>query len=336
MAVLVIVAHSWWLTGLGPGPEIGGGQLGSWSVVGFFALSGYLITLSRINARNASAFFSARFFRIVPGLAACLVVTSFVFAPLAALIGPGKYDLSDAASYVLINISIIGTQLTRAPIGTTLSDVPGANEWNSPLWTLFFEVLCYWVVGLVAFFKQELFRAAIVCMLSVVIGVLLLQVSTYGATAGIWGPVLCPVCTFLAGSLLCLFRTQVFVQKGAICMALCLLVVAFFADRVLVFCPLPFAYLILVAGSSPALHRVGSRFDISYGMYIYGWPVQQMLVLGGVGAALPLWVFAILSVAATAPVAWLSCVLMERPAQRFGRIVGLRNKFRWKLTPAWG
>lgn len=332
MAALVIVAHSWWLTGLGPGPAIGGGQLGSWSVVGFFAISGYLITLSRIRAGNGLAFLSGRFFRIIPGLAMCLVVTAFVFAPMTTLFGSRSYSLEDATHFVVRNISILGTQLGRTPIGSTLSDVPGADEWNSPLWTLFWEVVCYLLVGLLAYLKPELFRAAIVVVFVVLSGTLLMQVAAHGPTAGPWGSVLCPVGTFLAGSVLCLFRTKIFVTTGAVSLALCLLVASFFAGNVQAFCPLPFAYLILVLGSSPALHRIGSRFDMSYGMYIYGWPVQQILVLGGVGASVPLGVFAVLSLAATAPLAWLSCVFIEGPAQRFGRCIGSRNPSNGQLT----
>ena len=115
-------------------------------------------------------------------------------------------------------------------------------------------------------------------------------------------------------------------------MALCLLVVSFLAGNTLAFCPLPFAYLILVLGASPAFHRIGSRFDISYGMYIYGWPTQQILVLAGVGAAVPLGIFAFFSLAVTAPLAWLSCAFIEGPAQGMARQMGARNRFNRHLT----
>ncbi len=332
MAALVIVAHSWWLTGLGPGPALAGGQLGSWSVVGFFGISGYLITLSRIRAVSSLAFFSARFLRIIPGLAVCLAVTAFVFAPLATLFGNRSYSLDEAIDYVLINITILGTQLGRTPIGSTLSGIPGADEWNSPLWTLFWEVMCYLLIGFLAYLKPELFRAAIVVIFGVVVGALLMQVAAYGPTAGVWGRVLCPVATFLAGSLLCLFRARVVIKTSVVSMALCLLVVSFLAGNTLALCPLPFAYLTLVLGASPVFHRIGSRFDISYGMYIYGWPAQQILVLAGVAAAVPLGTFAFLSLAVTAPLAWLSCAFVEGPAQEVARQVGARNRFSRHLT----
>lgn len=318
MAVLVIVAHSWWLTGLGPGPAVAGGQLGSWAVVVFFGISGYLITRSRLTATPAR-FFLARFLRIMPGLAACLLVVAFIFAPLSAALGRRTYDAGAAAEYVVRHISLIGTQLGETPIGDTLSGVTGADRWNSPLWTLFWEVFCYLIVGLLAFTKRELFRAAVVLLFVASTVCLVLQVFAHGSSGDVWTPILAPMTTFLAGSLLFLFRDHVSAGHAAVWMALGTLAVSFMAGNFIAFCHLPLAYLIIRFGASPVLHRVGSKFDISYGMYIYGWPVQQLLVLAGLHTVVPLGVFALVSVAATAPVAWLSFVLVERPAQRLGK-----------------
>ena len=71
--------------------------------------------------------------------------------------------------------------------------------------------------------------------------------------------------------------------------------------------------------------RIGVRNDISYGMYVYGFPVQHALILLGfaTGSALGFWVTATLL---TAPLAWASWLLVERPAMR------LRNVGRSRLV----
>jgi peptidoglycan/LPS O-acetylase OafA/YrhL len=81
LAAMVIVSHSWWLGGYGTEPQPGGVKLGSWAVIGFFGISGYLITRSRIQASSALSYCRARFLRIFPGLAACVAVVAFVIAP---------------------------------------------------------------------------------------------------------------------------------------------------------------------------------------------------------------------------------------------------------------
>lgn len=319
MAALVIVSHSWWLGGHGPDPTIAGGKLGSWAVVVFFGVSGYLVTLSRLRSRSNMSFFRARFFRIMPGLIVCLLVIGFVFAPVVAILGGHTYSTIDATSFVLRNLSLVGTQMGDTTIGSTLADVPDPGHWNSPLWTLFWEVLCYGLVGALSTLKPELFRGAAVIFFGMATCGLVIQVLVHGTTAGPWGKILCPTATFLAGSILCLYRSRVNLRRDAAMLAVAVLVVAYFSNSFIAFCPMPLGYLILWLGSSPLLHRIGSRYDISYGMYIYGWPVQQLLALVGLHTVVPLGVLAVLSVVVTTPVAWLSCVLVEGPAQRFGR-----------------
>jgi peptidoglycan/LPS O-acetylase OafA/YrhL len=49
LAGLVVVSHTWPSGGFGPDPHFGDLNLGSWAVAGFFAISGYLVTGSRMS-----------------------------------------------------------------------------------------------------------------------------------------------------------------------------------------------------------------------------------------------------------------------------------------------
>ena len=84
-----------------------------------------------------------------------------------------------------------------------------------------------------------------------------------------------------------------------------------------------YAYGILTLG---ALIRVPwcRRNDISYGMYIYAWPVQVILLMLG---SEPLgWVLnALLTIVVTVPIAWFSWRYIEKPA------MALKH---WQLMPA--
>src|SRR5688572_10368973 len=91
LAALVIVSHSWWLGGYGAEPHPGGMKLGTWAVIGFFGISGYLITRSRVHSRSAVSYCRARFLRIFPGLAVCVAAVAFVMAPLAAGLTGRRY-----------------------------------------------------------------------------------------------------------------------------------------------------------------------------------------------------------------------------------------------------
>ena len=81
-----------------------------------------------------------------------------------------------------------------------------------------------------------------------------------------------------------------------------------------VLAPLPLAIVLLWLGAKLPI-RIGARNDISYGMYIYAFPVQQ-LIFFTFGASLQPWWFALVSFAATVPFAWASWSGVERPAMR--------------------
>lgn len=86
---------------------------------------------------------------------------------------------------------------------------------------------------------------------------------------------------------------------------------------------LPLAYCVLwLGGKVPT--RIGSRNDISYGLYIWAFPIQQSLAVLA-PAWLGPWGSAGIALALTLPIAWLSWVVVERPA------MGLRRP----LTAHW-
>ncbi len=82
LAALVLVSHAYAITARGPEPEWEGQTLGTWAVYGFFALSGFLITGSRMGSPFGT-FLLRRIARIYPGYLTVLVVTIGLFAPIA-------------------------------------------------------------------------------------------------------------------------------------------------------------------------------------------------------------------------------------------------------------
>ena len=79
---------------------------------------------------------------------------------------------------------------------------------------------------------------------------------------------------------------------------------------------------------SAQLRKIGSRNDLSYGVYIYGFPVQQLLFLTGASSLGPL-AFAGVACVTVLPFAAMSWLLVERPAMRMktlGRWGGLTHR----------
>jgi len=85
----------------------------------------------------------------------------------------------------------------------------------------------------------------------------------------------------------------------------------------------PLAYAVIVAGSLIKAKRLNLRTDLSYGLYIYAFPIQQLLAGLGLVFLHPVAFFAV-STAATLPFAALSWFIVEK------RAMALKHRARMK------
>jgi peptidoglycan/LPS O-acetylase OafA/YrhL len=314
LAACVIVSHSWPIGGFGRDPEIGGTALGEWGVIGFFIISGYLITSSRLRMAMGP-FLLRRAARILPGFWVCLVAVAFVAAPLAALASGDPYSLTSGASYVLRNADL---WISRPGIASTLRGVPyagpdGLGPWNGSLWTLSYEFACYVGAGVLLWWGVARRTPAVTAALWVL--ATLADVATHHVH------VPAPVANlsflgscFLAGALLRMYAHRIPFSGRHATAALVILAVVAAADQVATVGALPFAYLLLWVSVRAPFHRFGSRYDVSYGLYIYAFPVQELLARAGLQRA-GVGAFVAASAVLTVAPAWLSWVCVERPAK---------------------
>jgi peptidoglycan/LPS O-acetylase OafA/YrhL len=305
LAVGVIVSHTWPLGGFGSDPGFGDQSLGGWSVAGFFAISGYLIPQSRQRC-SLSTYAIRRGLRILPGLWVCLIVVAFGLAPLAALASRVEYDVSAAARYALTNAT---TVYLVGDVGPELDGLPYPGVWNGSLWTLQYEVLCYLVASVVVSRSDSWLRCRS-----------LTAVVALGAVGTLHdGPFLSVLAYFGAGWLLGVLRDKVCVSWWlAVVAGVSLAGVVATGARPSLTAP-AVAYLVLALGAASPL-RWGAATDLSYGVYIYAFPVQQLLALAGVQRAGAL-AFLGASLAATLAIAWVSWSLVESPALRLAHKV---------------
>jgi len=315
LAVAVIVWHSAPVTGTSvpwsPVRQLGG----SLWVDSFFAISGFLITRSWLRNPRLRTYLRARALRILPAFYVCLVLTAFVIAPIAVRAQGQTISPSASLHYVVAN-SLLRVQ--EYGIAGTPTDVPYPGVWNGSIWTLWWEALCYLgiaVVGLVGLLKRS--RITIVALfalfwcaeLAVVLGVVHRYEFRMGARFGLM---------FTAGALLLVLADKITVRPRYVALAALLLVPsAFLVDYRLVAAPLV-AYCALALGSMMTAPRWRFTQDLSYGTYVYAFPMQQLLACVGL-ATLPMAVFAGLAIAVTLPVAAASWFLVERPALRLKR-----------------
>lgn len=318
LATSVLFHHSFPLLGLGEGPEIAGDHIGGWAVIGFFCLSGYLITASR-RTKSFGDYLTLRIARIYPAFLVCLAVTAFLFAPIAWWRAEGS--LSGFASTGTTPIAYLWNNITLKmvswDVAGTPQGVPYPGAWNGSLWSLYYEFVCYVVVGLLgclALARRSAAPVTILWALSTVWSVTLPRTAAYvgvGFDAEILAKLL-PY--FLAGGVLYMHRHRIGMHPLLAIASAGIAVAALWIspEHGGQLASIPIAYLLLWVSSvvpSPDLVR---RHDISYGMYIYAFQVQQLVAVLG-GAALGYWGFSLIALAVTVPLAILSWLALERP-----------------------
>jgi peptidoglycan/LPS O-acetylase OafA/YrhL len=302
------------------------GQLfaGRLAVQGFFVLSGFLVATSWLRLRSVRHFAVNRILRLGPGLLACLVFTAFVVAPAMFFLPPHHGDFLDLApsplGYVWRNLVHPGRQ---PAIGGLLGLNPYPGVFNGSLWTLFYEAACYASVaalGLAGFLSR--FRGWWLAALALLL--VLHPLSHAGLT-----PLLCARLFDTEGKCLCLHfacgmawavwpeGTAPLGRPAAVMAAAVALAAGWtlgFGDFV---SPVALPMVLFWLGEHLPLRNMESRLhgDYSYGLYLYGFPMQQTLAALGLHRA-GLSGFLLLSFAVTAPLAIASWHWIEQPARR--------------------
>lgn len=318
LASSVIFHHSFPLINAADfGPQFLGDRLGGWAVVGFFCLSGYLITGSRWS-KSFGDFLMLRIARIYPAFVVCLIVTAAVFAPINYLHATGSlrhFLGSDTTPYNYI-FSNLALKMTRWDVAGTPLGVPYAHAWDGALWSLWYEFYCYILVGVLG-----LFAVARRSPWPMIGAWALLTASrvTYGVSEGFYGvgfdmeylTKLTPY--FFAGGVLHVMRKRIGMHLGlaigsAVAFVGLLMVNHTWGGQL---GSLFAAYVLLYVGHvlpSPEWVRV---HDVSYGMYIYGFPTQQLIMTFVPSATF--WVLSIGALAGTAILAAASWFWLESP-----------------------
>ncbi|MBW0095915.1 acyltransferase [Pseudonocardia sp. KRD-184] len=332
LAGLVLFSHTLKLHG-GSDPlgRLTGGDvdIGTMAVDGFFALSGFLIVGSYLNSPSTGRYLWRRCLRILPGFWVCLLVTVFVVLPIAQLLTLGTLEgfpltgEASALSYLVDNSALFIRQFE-------VDGLLGGEPVNGSLYTLFYEFLCYLGVaalGAVGLLRRRTWPLLVVAGLVwlFVVGQLVTGAGIYEASDTLSIAVRFGA-MFLAGAVVHRLAHHIPVgwAGGAVASALLVSAVVLAVQAggdpqstlvYVVVAPLAVAYLVLLLGARPELRRIGARRDLSYGLYVYAWPVQILLIVAG-ASLWPVALFGVGSLVIALGMAWASWTWVEAPALR--------------------
>lgn len=311
-ASLVIWSHAFPIV-LGKGAEQplsglthGEFSLGDLGVAIFFVISGYLVCQSMSRLNELTRYVKARTLRIFPGLAFCVLLTIFIIGPLFSTLSPTAYFTSDKTYSYLVAITTLNFLSPFLP-GVFEQNPYGAYI-NGSLWTLKYEIICYFTLALT--WKLGLMKKSRIIV--TLLGFAVLYVTTKNehlinlAKLSLF---------FFAGSAFYLYRDKIPLDWRLLLASGVLLFAFNHSDYLNLAFAACGSYIILYLGYRwPQIINCTRHGDLSYGLYIYGWPAQQMLI-----SAFPEMTVLqniLFSIALAIPFAWMSWHLIEKPFMR--------------------
>lgn len=245
---------------------------GALAVKVFFFISGMVVTNSLLKTRSPVKFITSRFFRIWPSILFLLVVTAFVIGPMVTEIPISSYFGSlDVYKYVPRGLFF---QFGPLPSLFTASRYPSVI--NGSLWTLPLEVNCYLLLlGLFLILNTQ--RRAVINVVLLLILVESLWPTKFLFNLGAEPEVnLLPV-SFAFGAFLAVNAEKIQITLMPV---VGLWIVYFFSRNcsfVQVALILATCATLLLISTSSWFVRLKPRYDISFGIYLWGWVCQQVV-----------------------------------------------------------
>jgi peptidoglycan/LPS O-acetylase OafA/YrhL len=332
-AFAVLLSHCYPLTGrTEPIDAATGETLGDIGVAVFFGISGFLVARSWAAEPRVRAFAAKRLLRLIPALVVAVWLTALVLGPAVTTLSLGRYLSSPQTWVYPARSSLLLTFNGRLPGVFTADPLSGAV--NGSLWTLPVEAFAYVTVvafGLLALARRRVALLAGVVVLLVALSppvnlVSHLPAATQGTAAGAdSAAVIHVLAAFLAGSALFAFRDRVRLSWWPVLALAALWVVSWKTGWIPVVASvlIPYAVLVVAYRAPLRLNALVRPGDVSYGVYVYAFPVQQTLVL--VHPSLAPLGLALLAAPVTYGLALASWRLVESPALALKRRLARRS-----------
>lgn len=315
-AILVVYSHAYPLGngGLDPLGRITQSQIhfGNLAVCVFFFYGGFLISKSVNRQPDAKKFFKARCLRIFPCLWVVVLLSAVVLGAVVSSVPAGLYFTEGGTWKYLLN----GVFLLQHNLPGVFEGNVAGTAVNGSLWTLPVEFVCY-IVCFVAYklglLQEKRLKYTIPFF---VIGYLI----AWKLLSGI--PViqtaLRPCGMFYMGMLFYTYRHRITLKLSMVILSIAGLVVGTWLHilEFTIFFFLPYLLACLAFGTERKLDSFGRKTEMSYGIYLCAFPIQQTVTMLWGGSMEPLLNF-VISMPFILIGGYLLCIGIEHPIARW-------------------
>lgn len=300
---------------------------GSLAVKMFFFLSGLVVTNSLLDKRDPIKFVIAKIFRIWPALVFTLLVSALIIGPLMSTLPVTDYFRSgEVYKYIYRNTAMFSTY----SLPGVFVDNPYQSAVNGSIWTIPYEVGAYAVLlglFLVGIFKLRYLPALafLVIVLDPLLGNKLL-ISWFPQNHEI--NLLFPCFSF--GAVLAYYKQHIRIDMAMLAGFWILFYMFRDGSYNFYFFYAAFFLTILYVSALPFMLKIKLKTDTSYGIYLWGFPVQQIMADKFLAYGV---VFnQVSSILVCLLAGYLSWHLIEKRAISLGALLGKR--LNWRISPA--
>jgi hypothetical protein len=279
----------------------------------FFFISGYFVTKSLLTSNSLLLFIKKRILRIYPALITLIIISVFIAGPLLTTLPVSAYFSSKETWMYLYNITGIRIRM----------NLPGVfdgfefkiQSFNASLWSIALEIWLYlslMMLGIFGLKNNQWFRfiVAVVCLTGFILVSLNPQFSFVVKRA------LYLMSVFYLGATFYIFQLNKIKVFYLLCSSI-VLYTFFWIKPLVQFNP----FFLLLIALSCIIFFIGFsdkiiipvKTDISYGLYIFAFPVQQMVFKYLHFNATPV-IFILDTMLYLIPIALLSWFFIEKPA----------------------
>jgi hypothetical protein len=306
-ATMVLTSHQFILNGKKE-PLIFGHTLGYFAVFIFFIISGYWVTKSYIEEREFFRFIIKRLIRLMPGLAVCVLVCFFIIGPIGFSGDIKSYFQNKEYWKFLRNIFFI----SKLELIGIFEKNPYPNTLNGSLWTLPIEFKWYLVLAVLGFFnminKKIIFSIIFFSIaFFVYINYFAYEQKTFKTFFYLGN-------FFLTGVLLFLTELNFLILFISLTTSVFFLIFKFYYLALVVGLPPLIVYIGLK--SFKYLNKINKIGDLSYGIYLFAFPIQQTIFYFG-ASKLNFFVSFLSVIILTYFLAYFSWHLIEMPSLNF-------------------
>ena len=277
-AILVIVSHSFILsTGEATGEWLriitnGQVSMGSFAVSLFFLCGGFLSIKSMEKAKTGTQYWKNRVKKIFPPLWFVVIICIVVGSSITGLSYKEYWSNSQTWKYILNGVLI---PIHNLP-GVFENNI-GNSTINGALWTLPVEVMCY--VGCFLLYKLGLLKEKKVYISVPIMLIVWLLFSLIGRKISIVNSMIQPMAFFYVGMLFYVYRNKIELDIKYVIIAICGLVVTCILQILDIGMILFLPYIMFWFWYGCKWNcKVGFLGNYSYGMYLWGYPVQQYCI----------------------------------------------------------